>query len=65
MEVLVGTVGLVAGIATAVLIFAGAWWLVARARRGNRKVREARHDPHVAAVPHRSRDHDQRRDIPQ
>ena len=65
MEALTGTVGLIAGLATAIAIFGGAWMLVARARRGNRRVREARGDPHVASVAHPSRDHDQRRDIPQ
>jgi hypothetical protein len=65
MEILTGTAGMIAGLATAVLIFAGAWLLVARARRANRRVREARGDPHIARVAHPQRDHDQRRDIPQ
>jgi hypothetical protein len=45
--VLWGTLGPLAGILAAVLLFGLALWLVARARRGNRKVREARDDPHV------------------
>ena len=42
------TLGPLAGVLAAVLLFGLALWLVARARRGNRKVREARDDPHAA-----------------
>jgi hypothetical protein len=42
-----GTVGTVVGVLMAVGLFALALWLVARARQGNRRVREARDDPHV------------------
>ena len=42
-----GTLGPLAGILAAVVLFSLALWFVARARRGNRKVREARDDPHV------------------
>ena len=45
--VLWGTLGPLAGILAAALLFGLALWLVARARRGNRKVREARDDPHA------------------
>jgi hypothetical protein len=42
-----GTLGTVAGVLAAVVLFLLALWFVARARQGNRRVREARHDPHV------------------
>lgn len=63
MEVLIESIGAVSAIVAALAIFAGAWWLVARARAGNRKVREARHDPH--AVRDEKRTQDPNRDIRQ
>ena len=42
-----GTLGTVLGLLMAVGLFVLALWLVKGARDGNRKVREARHDPHV------------------
>jgi type IV secretory pathway TrbD component len=42
-----GTLGTVLGLVLAVGLFVLALWLVRRARDGNRKVREARRDPHV------------------
>jgi cytosine/uracil/thiamine/allantoin permease len=55
----------IAGIAVAVVIFVVAWWLVVRARAGNAKVRETRHDPHAHGNPHSGDPTDARRDIPQ
>ncbi len=43
-----GTFGTVAAVLVAIGLFVLALRLVARARQGNRKVREARHDPHAA-----------------
>jgi hypothetical protein len=66
MEGLNLIMGTLAGLLVAVLIFGFAWSLVARARRGNRQVRERRNDPHADVRHiHTARDHDQRRDIPQ
>jgi hypothetical protein len=42
-----GTLGTVLGLLVAVGFLVLALWLVKRARDGNRKVREARRDPHV------------------
>jgi hypothetical protein len=59
--------GTLAGLGVVVLIFAGAWWFVSAARRGNRHVREIRGDPHADRHPTsttHTRD-DDRRDIPQ
>ena len=42
-----GAIGTAAGVAVAVGLFLLAMWLVAHARRGNRYVRERRHDPHA------------------
>lgn len=61
----IGTLGSIAGIAIAVLIFALAWRLVIRARAGNARVREARRDPHARTVPSHGDSKDARRDIPQ
>jgi hypothetical protein len=41
-----GTLGTIAGIAVAVALFMLAARFVARARKGNRRLRDARHDPH-------------------
>lgn len=46
-----GTFGTIAGLIVAVLIFGGAAWLVSSARKGNRRTREARHDPHAGRGP--------------
>jgi len=43
-----GVVGTVGGVVLAVALLVVALRLVARAREGNRRVREARRDPHVA-----------------
>jgi hypothetical protein len=42
-----GTLGTALGLLMAVGLFVLALWLVKHARDGNRKVREARRDPHV------------------
>jgi hypothetical protein len=42
-----GTLGTIGGLLLSVALFVLALWLVKRARDGNRRVREARHDPHV------------------
>jgi hypothetical protein len=42
-----GTLGTAFGLFMAVGLFVLALWLVRRARDGNRKVREARRDPHM------------------
>ena len=59
-----GTFGTAAGMAVAVGLLLLAAWFVARARKGNRQVREARHDPHVDPAAYRKKD-EQRRDIDQ
>ena len=61
---LMGTFGMVAGLIVAVGLLLLAAWFVAHARGGNRRVREARHDPHVDAAPYRKKGED-RRDIGQ
>ena len=43
-----GLFGTIAGVVVAIVLFVLALRFVARARRGNRRVREARHDPHAA-----------------
>ena len=47
-----GTLGTVGGVLAAVVLFLLALWFVARARQGNRRVREARQDPHVDQGAH-------------
>jgi hypothetical protein len=42
-----GTFGTAAGLIVAIGLLLLAAWFVARARKGNRRLREARHDPHV------------------
>lgn len=42
-----GTLGVVTGLLVAVGLFLVTARLVANARKGNRRVREARHDPHA------------------
>ena len=46
-----GTFGTIAGLIIAILIFAGAGWLVAKARKGNRRTREARQGRHAGGGP--------------
>ena len=58
------TVGTVAGLAVALALLMLAAWFVAHARKGNRRVREARHDPHVDPAAYRKHGED-RRDIGQ
>lgn len=65
MEVVVGSVGTIGGIAVAVGLFALGWWFVARARAGNAKVRRNRHDPHLDRSRHQDDPDDPHRDIPQ
>lgn len=63
-----GTVGTIVGVIVAVVLFMIALRFVARAREGNRRVREAHHDPHAAPKhPDRSSQQaiDDRRDIGQ
>jgi hypothetical protein len=59
------TLSTIGGLIVAVLLFAMAWWLVGRARQGNRKVREARRDPHATRMPAHGDAKDPQRDIPQ
>jgi hypothetical protein len=63
MENMFATLGSIGGIVVAVLILALAWWVVMRARSGNRKVREARRDPHTDRAKLND-PKDPRRDIP-
>ncbi len=65
MDPIIGPLGAVGGIIVAVLIFASAWWFVRRAREGNRRVREARGDPHTDVDPRHGERQDPRRDISQ
>ena len=58
------TFGTAAGLAVAVGLLLLAAWVVAHARKGNRRVREARDDPHVSAAAYRKMGED-RRDIGQ
>jgi hypothetical protein len=62
MESVVGASSAIAGIAVALGIFIVAWILVARARRGNQKTRDRRHDPHAVFSSGSKETH---RDIPQ
>jgi hypothetical protein len=64
-DLMMNTLGIVIGVIVAVAIMAGAWWFVTRARKGNQRVREARHDPHAEPHAKHDSDHDRRRDIPQ
>jgi hypothetical protein len=59
-----GTFGTVAGLIVAVVLLLMAARFVAKARKGNRRVREARHDPHVDPAAYR-KEGEERRDIPQ
>jgi hypothetical protein len=59
-----GTFGLAAGLVVAVGLMLLAAWFVAHARKANRRVREARNDPHVATAAYRKKGED-RRDIGQ
>ena len=61
---LLGTFGTVAGLMVAVGLLLLDAWFVAHARKGNRQVREARHDPHVDPAATRKTGED-RRDIDQ
>lgn len=61
----IGTAGAIAGIIVAVALFALAWRMVVRARAGNAKVREARHDPHLDATRRGDDADDPQRNIPQ
>ncbi|HUF72386.1 MAG TPA: hypothetical protein VMR74_05745 [Gammaproteobacteria bacterium] len=65
MEFAIGTVGAIGGIIVAVVLFALSWWMVVRARAGNAKVREVRHDPHLDATRHGEDADDPQRNIPQ
>jgi hypothetical protein len=47
VESLLGTLGTIGGLVVAIGIFLFSARLVAKARKGNRLVREARNDPHV------------------
>jgi len=57
------SVSTVAGLAVAVTLLLLAAWFVAHARKVNRRVREARHDPHVDPAAYRKGE--DRRDIGQ
>lgn len=59
-----GAIGALGGTAVAVIIFILAARFVARARKGNRGVREARHDPHADPAPG-EHGRDRHRDISQ
>lgn len=59
-----GTFGAVAGLVVAIVLLLFAAWFVAYARRGNKRVREARHDPHADPGPPREKG-EERRDIAQ
>jgi hypothetical protein len=65
MEALVVICSTVGGLVIAVLLFGLAWWVVARARIGNRKLREARRDPHTDFRADQDDAEDPHRDIPQ
>jgi hypothetical protein len=54
-----GTFGTIMGLVIAIGIFFAAARLVTNARKGNRRIREARGDPHTSGGG------DHRRDIPQ
>ncbi|MDX1561307.1 MAG: hypothetical protein R3305_00175 [Gammaproteobacteria bacterium] len=65
MAFLIDLLAAFGGIVIAVAIFLVAWRLVTRARAGNRKVREARDDPHADPANASADDPESRRDIPQ
>jgi len=65
MEFAIGAVGAIGGIVVAVALFVLGWWMVTRARGGNAKVREARHDPHLDVTGHGDDADDPERNIPQ
>jgi hypothetical protein len=59
-----GTFSTAAGLIVAVGLLLLAAWFVAYARKGNRRLREARHDPHVDSAASRKKG-EERRDIDQ
>lgn len=59
-----GTFGTAAGLIVAVGLLLLAAWFVAHARKGNRRLREARHDPHVDPAASGKKG-EERRDIDQ
>jgi hypothetical protein len=65
MELVLGALGAVVGIAVAVLLFALAWRFVGRARLGNARLRQARQDPHRGSFRNADDKADPYRDIPQ
>jgi hypothetical protein len=65
MNLALGAFGALVGIAVAGLLFALAWRVVARARVGNAKLRQARQDPHSSVFRNVEDREDPYRDIPQ
>jgi hypothetical protein len=65
MEIVIGTLGAIAGVAVAVSLFVLAWRVVVKARKGNAKLREASKDPHRSVFRNPDDAADPFRDIPQ
>ncbi len=65
MELVLGALGTIVGLAVAVLLFALAWRVVARARQGNARLRQARQAPHRGGFRNADDKADPYRDIPQ